>query len=214
MLCFFNLFIIIYLVGDYMSQYFENDKSVKSNRKLINFSFNDREYYVYTDNGVFSKDRFDYGTKVLLENININNLCGKVLDLGCGIGVAGIILGTINKDISIDMIDVNERALELAKENILLNKVKANVFISNVYDKVTSKYDCIITNPPIRAGKNVVRKFLLEAEDYLNDEGILYFVMRKDHGVKSMIKELEDIYNVKIIDRDKGFYVIRCNKKI
>ena len=197
-----------------MSQYFENDKSVKSNRKLINFSFNDREYYVYTDNGVFSKDRFDYGTKVLLENININNLCGKVLDLGCGIGVVGIILGTINKDIYIDMIDVNERALELAKENILLNKVKANVFISNVYDKVTSKYDCIITNPPIRAGKNVVRKFLLEAEDYLNDEGILYFVMRKDHGVKSMIKELEDIYNVKIIDRDKGFYVIRCNKKI
>ena len=197
-----------------MSQYFENDKSVKSNRKLINFSFNDREYYVYTDNGVFSKGRFDYGTKVLLENININNLCGKVLDLGCGIGVVGIILGTINKDISIDMIDVNERALELAKENILLNKVKANVFISNVYDKVTSKYDCIITNPPIRAGKNVVRKFLLEAEDYLNDEGILYFVMRKDHGVKSMIKELGDIYNVKIIDRDKGFYVIECDKKI
>lgn len=197
-----------------MSQYFENDKSVKSNRKLINFSFNDREYYVYTDNGVFSKGRFDYGTKVLLENININNLCGKVLDLGCGIGVVGIILGTINKDIYIDMIDVNERALELAKENILLNKVKANVFISNVYDKVTSKYDCIITNPPIRAGKNVVRKFLLEAKDHLNDEGILYFVMRKDHGVKSMIKELEDIYNVKIIDKDKGFYVIRCNKKI
>ena len=197
-----------------MSQYFENDKSVKSNRKLINFSFNDREYYVYTDNGVFSKGRFDYGTKVLLENININNLCGKVLDLGCGIGVVGVILGTINKDIYIDMIDVNERALELAKENILLNKVKANVFISNVYDKVTSKYDCIITNPPIRAGKNVVRKFLLEAKDHLNDEGILYFVMRKDHGVKSMIKELEDIYNVKIIDRDKGFYVIRCNKKI
>ena len=197
-----------------MSQYFENDKSVKSNRKLINFNFNDKEYSIYTDNGVFSKDRFDYGTRVLLENIDIDNLCGKVLDLGCGIGVVGVILGTINKDISIDMIDVNERALELAKENILLNKVKANVFISNVYDKVTSKYDCIITNPPIRAGKNVVRKFLLEAKDHLNDEGILYFVMRKDHGVKSMIKELEDIYNVKIIDRDKGFYVIRCNKKI
>ncbi|MGN1342460.1 MAG: class I SAM-dependent methyltransferase [Bacilli bacterium] len=196
-----------------MSQYFENDKSVKSNRKLINFNFNDKEYSIYTDNGVFSKDRFDYGTRVLLENIDIDNLCGKVLDLGCGIGVVGVILGTINKDISIDMIDVNEKALELAKENILLNKVKANVFISNVYDKVTYKYDCIITNPPIRAGKNVVRKFLLEAKDHLNDEGILYFVMRKDHGVKSMIKELEDIYNVKIIDRDKGFYVIECDKK-
>ena len=197
-----------------MSQYFENDKSVKSNRKLINFSFNDREYYVYTDNGVFSKGRFDYGTKVLLENININNLCGKVLDLGCGIGVVGIILGTINKDISIDMIDVNERALELAKENILLNKVKANVFISNVYDKVTSKYDCIITNPPIRAGKNVVRKFLLEAKDHLNDEGILYFVMRKDHGVKSIIKELENIYEVNIVNKEKGFYVVSLTKHL
>lgn len=197
-----------------MSQYFENDKSVKSNRKLINFNFNDKEYSIYTDNGVFSKDRFDYGTRVLLENIDINNLCGKVLDLGCGIGVVGVILGTINKKISIDMVDVNERAVELAKENILSNKIEANVFISNVYDKVTSKYDCIITNPPIRAGKNVVRKFLLEAKDHLTDNGILYFVMRKDHGVKSMIKELEDIYNVKIIDRDKGFYVIECDKKI
>ena len=114
-----------------MSQYFENDKSVKSNRKLINFSFNDREYYVYTDNGVFSKGRFDYGTKVLLENININNLCGKVLDLGCGIGVVGVILGTINKDISIDMIDVNERALELAKENEV-NLIQEHNF-SNIY---------------------------------------------------------------------------------
>lgn len=197
-----------------MSQYFENDKSIKRDKRLIKFNFKDKEYLVQSDNGVFSKDRFDYGTRVLIENIDINNLCGKVLDLGCGIGVVGVILGTINKDISIDMIDVNERALELAKENILLNKVKANVFISNVYDKVTSKYDCIITNPPIRAGKNVVRKFLLEAKDHLTDNGILYFVMRKDHGVKSMIKELEDIYNVKIIDRDKGFYVIECDKKI
>ena len=214
MLCFFNLFIIIYLVGDYMSQYFENDKSVKSNRKLINFSFNDREYYVYTDNGVFSKDRFDYGTKVLLENININNLCGKVLDLGCGIGVVGVILGTINKDISIDMIDVNERALKLAKENILLNKVKANVFISNVYDKVTSKYDCIITNPPIRAGKEVVRRFLLGGYDYLTDDGTLYFVMRKDHGVKSMIKELENKYIVSILNKDKGFYMVSLSKHL
>ena len=195
-----------------MSQYFENDKSVKSNRKLINFSFNDREYYVYTDNGVFSKGRFDYGTKVLLENININNLCGKVLDLGCGIGVVGIILGTINKDISIDMIDVNERALELAKENILLNKVKANVFISNVYDKVTSKYDCIITNPPIRAGKNVIRRFLLGGYDYLTDDGELWYVIRKDQGAKSIEKVLNKELKVDNIEKSKGFYIFRAKK--
>ena len=195
-----------------MSQYFENDKNIKRDKRLIKFNFNDKEYLVQSDNGVFSKDRLDYGTRVLLENIDINNLCGKVLDLGCGIGVVGVILGTINKKISIDMVDVNERAVELTKENILSNKIEANVFISDVYNNVNSKYDFIITNPPIRAGKEVIRKFLLGGYDYLNNNGILYFVMRKDHGVKSMIKELEKVYNVKIICKDKGFYIVSCYK--
>lgn len=193
-----------------MSQYFDNDENIKSEKRLIKFSFNDREYSIYSDNGVFSKERFDYGTRVLLQNIDVGNLCGKVLDLGCGTGVVGIILGTFNKKISIDMVDVNERAIELARENIKLNNLNNNIFVSDVYSNVKDKYDYIITNPPIRAGKDVVRKFLLGAKDYLNDNGILFFVMRKDHGVKSMIKELEKIYNVEVVDKDKGFYIVRC----
>ena len=195
-----------------MSQYFDNDKNIKSEKKLIKFNFNDREFSLYSDNGVFSKDRFDYGTRVLLNNIDICNLSGNVLDLGCGIGVVGVILGIFNKNINIDMVDVNERAIDLVKSNLLLNKVNANVFISNVYDNVKKKYNYIITNPPIRAGKDVIRKFLLGGYDYLEDNGKLYFVMRKEHGVKSIIKELEDIYNVKIIDKDKGFYVVELKK--
>ena len=197
-----------------MSQYFDNDKNIKSERRLIKFNFNNRNFSLYSDNGVFSKDRFDYGTKVLIDSIDINSLCGKVLDLGCGIGVVGIILGTINKNINIDMIDINERAINLAKDNLKLNKVKANVFSSDVYSNVNKKYDYIITNPPIRAGKEVVRKFLLGGYDYLNDNGILYFVMRKDHGVKSMIKELENKYNVTIINKDKGFYILSLTKHL
>ena len=88
-----------------MSQYFDNDKNIKSDKRIIKFNFNNREFSMYSDNGVFSKDRFDYGTRVLLKNINIDKLYGKVLDLGCGTGVVGIILGTLNKDIFIDMID-------------------------------------------------------------------------------------------------------------
>lgn len=195
-----------------MSQYFENDKNIKSEKRLINFKFNNREFSIYSDNGVFSKDKFDYGTRTLLENVNIDSLCGRILDLGCGTGVVGVILGSINKTISIDMVDVNDRAVDLAGENISLNKVTANVFVSDVYDKVSEKYDYVITNPPIRAGKSVVRKFLLGAKDYLNDGGTLYFVMRKDHGVKSMIKELKVVYDVKVIAKDKGFYVVRCIK--
>lgn len=197
-----------------MSQYFDNDKSIKNEKKLIKFYFNNREYTVYSDNGVFSKDKFDYGTRVLLENIDINNLKGNVLDLGCGIGVVGIILGTINKDINIDMVDINERAINLAKENIVLNNVNNHIFISDVYSEVNKKYNYIITNPPIRAGKDVVRKFLLGSYEYLENDGILYFVMRKDHGVKSMIKDLECKFKVEVVDRDKGFYVVKCRKDV
>ena len=197
-----------------MSQYFDNDNNIKRNKKIIEFYFNDKKYNLYSDNGVFSKDKFDYGTRLLLDSIDISKLSGNVLDLGCGIGVVGIILGTINKNINIDMIDINERAISLVRDNLTLNKVKANVFSSDVYSNVNKKYDYIITNPPIRAGKEVVRKFLLGGYDYLNDNGILYFVMRKDHGVKSMIKELENKYNVTIINKDKGFYILSLTKHL
>lgn len=110
---------------------------------------------------MFSKDRFDYGTRVLLSSIDIDSLSGNVLDLGCGLGVVGIILGTFNRNINIDMIDVNERAISLTKDNLILNNVKADVFVSNVYDNVNKKYNYIITNPPIRAGKDVIRNFYL-----------------------------------------------------
>ena len=197
-----------------MSQYFDNDNNIKHNKKILEFYFNDKKYSVYSDNGVFSKDKFDYGTRLLLDSIDISKLSGNVLDLGCGIGVVGIILGTNNKNINIDMIDINERAISLVRDNLTLNKVKANVFSSDVYSNVNKKYDYIITNPPIRAGKEVVRKFLLGGYDYLNDNGILYFVMRKDHGVKSMIKELENKYNVTIINKDKGFYILSLTKHL
>lgn len=196
-----------------MSQYFDNDKNIKSERKIIKFNFDNKVFSIYSDNGVFSKDRFDYGTRVLLNSVDIDKLSGNVLDLGCGLGVVGIILGTFNKGINIDMVDINERAIDLAKNNLVLNNVKANVFISDIYSNIDNKYDFIITNPPIRAGKNVIRVFLLGSYDYLKDDGILYFVMRKDHGVKSMIKELSVKFNTSIVNKDKGFYVVLCTKK-
>lgn len=196
-----------------MSQYFDNDKNIKSERKIIKFNFDNKVFSIYSDNGVFSKDRFDYGTRVLLNSVDIDKLSGNVLDLGCGLGVVGIILGTFNKGINIDMVDINERAIDLAKNNLVLNNVKANVFVSDIYSNIDNKYDFIITNPPIRAGKDVIRGFLLGSYDYLKDDGILYFVMRKDHGVKSMIKELSVKFNTSIVNKDKGFYVVLCTKK-
>jgi len=195
-----------------MNHYFTNDNNLKSNKKLININFENQNISLYTDNGVFSKEHFDYGSKLLIKNFLKEDKKGRVLDLGCGYGVIGIILSS-NKELFIDMVDVNLRAVELSKENLKLNNVEnTNCFESNIYSNVEEKYDYIITNPPIRAGKEIIRKFLFEAADHLQEYGEVWFVMRKDHGVKSMIKELEKNYLIKIIDKDKGFYIVQLKK--
>lgn len=195
-----------------MSHYFINDKNLKDERHEIKVNIFNNTYKFNTDSGVFSKNKLDYGTRVLLENIDILNLKGNILDLGCGIGIIGIIISKMNKIVSIDMADINEKSVALSMLNNQINNVSNNVFASNVYENVKNKYDYIVTNPPIKAGKEVLKKFLLGSYDYLNEKGILYFVMRKDHGVKSMIKILESKFKVSIIKKDKGFYIVKCDK--
>jgi len=197
-----------------MNHYFINDNNLKSNKKVIKINFDNKEISLYTDNGVFSKEHFDYGTKLLIKNFLTEEKKGRVLDLGCGYGIIGIILSD-NKNLFIDMVDINKRALDLTCENLKLNNINnAKCFESNIYSNIVEKYNYIITNPPIRAGKDTIRKFLFDANNYLTDNGEVWFVMRKDHGVKSMIKELEKMYLIKIIDKEKGFYIVQLKKKL
>ena len=192
-----------------MNHYFTNNNNLKSDKKIIKINFNNQNISLYTDNGVFSKEHFDYGSKLLINNFIKEEKNGRVLDLGCGYGVIGIILSQ-NKKLFIDMVDINERAIKLSNENIKLNNItNCNCFKSDIYLEVKEKYNYIITNPPIRAGKEVIRKFLFGAKEHLLKNGEIWFVMRKDHGVKSMIKELELEYKVSIIDKDKGFYIVK-----
>ena len=194
-----------------MGQYFENDNKIKSERKIVKFTIFDKEFQVYTDNGVFAKDKFDYGTRLLLENFNCQIDGAKILDLGCGYGPVGIVLKTKYPDSVIDMVDVNLRAVKLAKDNVKLNNLDCNVMVSDVYEAVKDKkYDYIITNPPIRAGKDIIRKFLIGALDRLELGGELWFVMRKDHGVKSILKEMDDKFVTEIVEKDKGFYIVKA----
>jgi 16S rRNA (guanine1207-N2)-methyltransferase len=193
--------------------YFENDNTIKSNKQKIKIKYKDLTLEMYTDNGVFSKEKFDYGSRLLLENLPLDKMTGNILDLGCGYGPIGIYLAK-KTDTQIDMVDINERAIKLAQENIVLNNINnANAYISDIYDLVNKTYNYIVTNPPIRAGKEIVRKFLINATNHLTDTGELWFVMRKDHGVKSMLKELDNFYKTEIIEKDKGFYVVKCLKK-
>lgn len=192
-----------------MSHYFTNNEDLKSNLQTIKSYIGETELSFLSDSGVFSKNKIDFGTRLLLNNLPINNLKGRVLDLGCGYGVIGIFIKK-NTDTVVDMVDINERALNLAKRNIELNCLRdIRVFVSDAYSDVNEKYDYIITNPPIRAGKPKVLEFLLGAFEHLNEKGELWYVMRKDHGAKSIIKLMENDYNVKVIEKDKGFYIIK-----
>lgn len=192
-----------------MAHYFENDENVKSEEKTIHFEVFNKLYTFKTDNNVFSKQGLDFGTRTLLENIDIKNINGDVLDFGCGYGPIGITIKS-NTNCNVDMIDINNRALNLAKKNALLNQVDVNIFESNIYSNVLKKYDYIITNPPIRVGKKILYEILFKAKEHLKENGHLIFVINKAQGAKSAIKDLEKEYTVKILGKNKGFYVIDC----
>lgn len=188
-----------------MSYYFSNDDKVKSDIKKHDVIINSQKFSFYTDNGVFSKKGLDFGTRTLLSYID--DIKGDVLDFGCGYGPIGIYIKKIF-DANVDMIDINERSIGLAIRNAELNNVKVNVFKSDIYENIDKKYDYIITNPPIRVGKKILYEILVNAKDYLKEDGEMIFVINKDQGAKSTMKDLEKYYKVTLVGKDKGFYVI------
>ena len=192
-----------------MGQYFTNQK-LKSNIKKINCLVRRKKFEFYTDNGVFSKDGLDFGSRLLLDFIPLEEVGGKVLDLGCRYGIIGIIINKITGAI-VHMVDVNLRALHLADMNIELNKCE-NIYAyeSNCYESIDEKFNSIITNPPIRAGKKVVYEMIMGAKDYLEKDGKLFLVIRKQQGAKSMIRDLGEIYDVSVLVKKSGYYVLKC----
>lgn len=187
-----------------MSHYFTNDY-VESKENKTKCIIKDTELTLITDNGVFSKKGLDFGTRSLLETID--NIKGQVLDFGCGYGPIGIYLKK-TYDVEVDAVDINERAMNLAKKNAELNKTNINIFESNIYENVNKKYDYIVTNPPIRVGKKILYQILFEAKEHLNVNGELWLVIHKDQGAKSLVKALEEKYKVEIKNKNKGFYII------
>jgi len=198
------------------NHYYNNNLETKSNEKIFECKILSNNLKFITDHGVFSKGKIDYGSKVMIENCQLNPNYKQVLDLGCGYGPIGISLAKEFSNIHFDLVDVNLRALGLAKRNCLLNNLENfTVFKSNIYEMINTKYDCILSNPPIRAGKKIVYQILEESPFYLNAGAAIYIVMQKKYGAKSAINKLREIYNnCEVICRDKGYYVFKSIKKI
>ena len=187
-----------------MTHYFTNEY-IESKEIKTKCIIKNQEIELITDNGVFSKKGLDFGTRSLLETVE--DIKGEVLDFGCGYGPIGIyIKKTYNCEV--DAVDINLRALNLAKKNSKLNNVDINIFESNIYEKVTKKYDYIITNPPIRVGNKILYEILFGAKQHLKENGKLIFVIHKDQGAKTVAKALEKEYKIEVKNKNKGFYII------
>ena len=196
--------------------YTKNPESI-SQQKHWTYRLKGNTLSFTSDNGVFSKNTVDFGSELLVESYDIPEQFQKasLLDIGCGYGTMGLAYGKAYPELSIEMIDVNERALVLAQENAKKNGIhNVDIHESNLYDSVKkSQYEIIISNPPIRAGKIVVHTILEKAYDYLTENGQLVIVIQKKQGAPSAQKKMEEVFgNCERIQWDKGYWILVSTK--
>ena len=196
-----------------MSHYFKNDSALKSQKRIIEYNYDQYQFKFNSDNGVFSKSEIDEGSVALIKSTLKQELKSPLLDLGCGYGTIGIIIKKIINTIDIDMVDINQRAVCLAKENCITNKVENNVFESDGFIQINRQYHTILLNPPIRAGKIVIFKMFEDSYHHLLVGGKLLIVMRKSHGAKSAMTKIEELFkNCELLNKDKGYYIFMATK--
>ncbi len=195
-----------------MVNHYYTNSDVISEKKEIFFEIFDTKFTFFTDNGVFSKSRVDFGSELLIKALLNEELKGIGLDYGCGYGPIGIVISK-HKSIPINMVDVNNRALALARENAMVNQSNNYIFDSQDTSFLRKEYDFVITNPPIRAGKKTVQMIFFNASNMLREGGALYIVMQKKQGLASAKKFLADYFKeIHTIDRKAGFHILKVIK--
>ncbi|WP_125770395.1 class I SAM-dependent methyltransferase [Companilactobacillus furfuricola] len=194
------------------NQYFENSSDLEHELKTFDFTLRSHNLKFTSDSGVFSRQTIDFGSRVLIEAIDFSNVPnGDILDVGCGYGPIGLSLAKDQASRQVTMTDVNLRALDLAKKNAQTNQIdNVKIFESNMYEQVDAKFALIVSNPPIRAGKEVVSGIISEASKYLLPSGEVWIVIQKKQGAPSAKKLMKETYgNVEVVTRDKGYYILK-----
>ena len=197
-----------------MNEHYFTSEPVSAHReRLIDTKLLGREMRFLTDAGVFSRDDVDPGSRLLIDSAG--PLTGRVLDLGCGWGPVGLSLALENPEIDMLMADVNERAVELSERNRRMNGVvNAHVIESDAFESIEGEFEHILTNPPIRAGKQVIYGMFDESFNRLLPGGDLTIVIRKQQGAPSAKAHLQDLFgNAEVIARGGGYWIIRSRKE-
>jgi len=199
-----------------MDHYYSKKPTSESNPETWKTEIKDQPFSFTTDAGVFSKYKVDFGSEVLMTTAErVDFPRGNLLDIGCGYGPVGLYLARAFPERTIEMTDVNERAVALAKENAKQNRVdNVDIYQSDLFEHIENqKFAGVISNPPIRAGKQVVHAILETAYDYLVDDGLLLIVIQKKQGAPSAKKKMEEVFsNVKRINLEKGYWILASRK--
>ncbi|MEL0539225.1 class I SAM-dependent methyltransferase [Staphylococcus debuckii] len=201
-----------------MSHYYDKDPKVASHKENFKYRYQQDELNLMTDSGVFSKGKIDYGSDLLLRTFLKEHPPGPsktIIDVGCGYGPIGLMIAKVSPHHKVILLDVNHRALELAKENSEKNHID-NVVIQEsdgLAEIPDDSADMIVTNPPIRAGKSVVHGILEDAYSKLKKDGELYVVIQKKQGMPSAKKKMEVVFgNVTTLTKDKGYYILKSKR--
>ncbi|MFC4772552.1 class I SAM-dependent methyltransferase [Enterococcus hermanniensis] len=197
------------------NHYYSENPETAHDLHQWSFELAGNTFHFVTDSGVFSRGTVDYGSRVLIEHFDATELPeGTLLDVGCGYGPIGLALAYQTQR-PVEMIDVNNRAVELAQGNAKRNGIEADIHQSNIYETLNQQtYAAIISNPPIRAGKKVVHQILSDAAPLLKVGGSLTIVIQKKQGAPSAKSKMEAVFgNAEIIAKDKGYYIIRSVKE-
>jgi len=190
-----------------MGHYYSEQQKSLLNLKKISQRIKGQEFEFYTASGIFSKERIDKGTLILAESMVVSKN-QKVLDIGCGIGVLGIAASRLfNADVV--MSDINKRAVMLAKMNIKLSNINAEIYQGSLYEKIKDNdFDVVLSNPPQTAGKELCFELIEKSKKHLKHNGTLQLVARHNKGGKTLSEKMKEIFgNVKVIEKKSGYWV-------
>lgn len=198
-----------------MEHYFTEKPKSRNRKEQFKTVILENSIIINSSSGIFSLKDIDFGTRLLIENAKIRG--EEVLDLGCGYGIIGITIKKMHSNINVTMIDINERAIKLSKENCELNNVTAKVLQSNIFanpELHNKKFDVILTNPPFSAGKNICFQFIEQSFQHLNKNGVFQLVAPHNKGGESQKRKMMEVFgNAGEIVKKSGYRVYISIKK-
>jgi 16S rRNA G1207 methylase RsmC len=197
-----------------MSHYYSEEQKSELNLRKFKAFLRGKEFEFYSGSGVFSADRVDKGTEILVNNCSARD-GSSILDLGCGIGIIGIAIKKSFPKADIYMTDINKRAIKLAEMNVELNDTEVKILHGNLYEPVKDKkFDTILTNPPYSAGRKLCYEIIEKSINYLLPDGNLQLVALHNKGGKMLKKRMEEVFgNVYELVKKSGYRVYMSEKR-